>query len=141
MLLYKQNVTNSMRYWIVLRSKSLCTSTEVILEKINRVGCITLNRPKQMNTLTIDTFKSIHPKIIEWENDQNILMILIRGVGNAFCAGADVKSIRNFAVGDDKNAPLNFFKAGYKLIYEYSKCQKTFLALINGVTLGGGISN
>ncbi len=121
MIGYPKNLLNSIRNLISQRSKSLCTSTDqVILEKINRVGCITLNRPKQMNTLTIEMFKSIHPKIIEWGNDGNVSMILIRGAGkDTFSAGGDIKSIQNFASGNMQNSASDYFKAGNYYYYNY----------------------
>ncbi len=115
------------------------SNNEVLLQKINKTGCITLNRPKQLNALNLSMVNSILPKLREWENDDSISMILIRGTGGtAFCAGGDIKTIRENVVKGDERAALDFFKNEYKLNFEISQCKKPYVALIHGVTMGGG---
>jgi 3-hydroxyisobutyryl-CoA hydrolase len=122
-------------------TKSMGTSSnEVLLEKINKIGCITLNRPKQLNALNLSMVHTILQKLIEWQDDDTVAMILIRGTGNtAFCAGGDIKTIRENVINGDERAALDFFKNEYKLNYEISQCKRPYVALIHGVTMGGGM--
>jgi enoyl-CoA hydratase/carnithine racemase len=124
----------------VIFAKSLSTSREdVILEKINHVGCITINRPKELNAFNLTILKNIGSKINEWNADDSVFMVLIRGAGNtAFCAGADIKSIRDHYVKGNERAALDIFKNGYLLVNEYSSLKKPFIAIINGITMGSG---
>ena len=116
-------------------------SDEVILEKIKNIGVITLNRPKQLNALNLPMARQIYKQMKIWETDSSISFILIQnGKGsNAFCAGGDIKAIREHAIsGETKNA-LEFFNEEYILNYSISVCKKPYVALINGITMGGGV--
>ncbi len=115
-------------------------SSEVILNKINNIGCITLNRPKQLNALNLNMVKEMQKQLNDCEEDPKIKAIVIKGAGEtAFCAGGDVKSQRNFLLQGKLDSAMEFFREEYKLNYQISNCKKPYIALINGVTMGGGV--
>ena len=105
--------------------------------KIDNVGIIILNRPKALNALNLQMAKSIKKKLIQWRNNKNISCIIIKGIGNAFCAGGDIKSI----CLSKKNSSLrkNFFKEEYELNYLIKNFPKPYLAIWDGIVMGGGV--
>jgi 3-hydroxyisobutyryl-CoA hydrolase len=66
-------------------------------------------------------------------------MIVVKGVGNAFCAGGDVKSIREKFLTGSTRAGIEFFKKEYILDYKIASLNKPYVALLNGITMGGGV--
>ncbi len=112
---------------------------EIIVEKVNHVGQMTLNRPKELNALNLPIVKAIRSTLQDWQHDDDVAMVLLKAAGSlAFCAGADIKSIREHCARGDERAALEVFKNGYCLINEYSKYRKPFVTLMNGLTMGSG---
>ena len=116
---------------------------EVLFQVENGVGVITLNRPERLNALTYNMIKSISNHLIDWEQDNDIKSVIIEGAGEkAFCAGGDVVSLRNQVLlegGPPTELSRNFFYDEYLLNYKINKYKKPFIALIDGVTMGGGV--
>ena len=76
----------------------------------------------------------------DFESDNNIRAIIIRGAGEtAFCAGGDIKKVRENNLNGKKSEAMRFFRDEYKLNYTISNLKKPYIALLNGVTMGGGV--
>lgn len=110
----------------------------VIFEQQGAFGIVTLNRPKALNALTWDMCKAIRAQLVEWERAPGVKAVMIKGAGGkAFCAGGDVRWVREAAPADPDFA-AQFFHEEYRLnalIHHYSK---PCLALIDGIVMGGG---
>ncbi|KAL3836281.1 hypothetical protein ACJMK2_021718 [Sinanodonta woodiana] len=112
---------------------------EVILQKIDTKGVITLNRPKALNALNLNMIRKILPKMTEWENDPKMTMVIIKGVGEkAFCAGGDIRAVTEAGKVGDKLAQ-DFFKEEYILNNKIGTYHLPYVALIDGITMGGGV--
>jgi enoyl-CoA hydratase len=103
------------------------------------LGLLTLNRPKALNALNHNMIQMLYTTLAQWQNDPNIVLVVIQGIGErGFCAGGDIKSVyHNGPTGCSKS--LDFFRDEYRLnrlIFHYSK---PYVALVHGVTMGGGI--
>jgi len=114
-------------------------SDEILFEKRNGLGLITLNRPQALNALNYSMVKLMHKALKDWENDPAVLAVLVKGEGEkAFCAGGDIRSIyESITSGHDEHA--HFFRDEYALneyIYSYPK---PYIALMNGYVMGGGM--
>ena len=114
-------------------------SDEILFEKKKGLGLITLNRPKALNALNYSMIKLMHKTLKDWESDQEVLAVLVKGEGEkAFCAGGDIRSIyESITSGSDMHT--HFFRDEYalnKYIYTYSK---PYIALMNGYVMGGGM--
>jgi len=111
---------------------------EVILENYGTKCLITLNRPKALNALNLEMIRKITPALKQWESEEKVL-ILIRGVGGkAFCAGGDVISIIKSRNGQS-TLSHDFFYEEYQLNHLISTLQTPYVALIDGITMGGGV--
>jgi len=66
----------------------------VILEKAEHIGIITLNRPKQYNTFNTALARELNLALVEFEGDKDIRVVVIKGSGKAFCAGIDVSEFK-----------------------------------------------
>ncbi|XP_064308078.1 3-hydroxyisobutyryl-CoA hydrolase, mitochondrial isoform X1 [Phalacrocorax carbo] len=120
-------------------SKHTDLTAEVLLENRGGAGIITLNRPKALNALNFSMIKQIYPQIKTWEQDPETFLIIIKGTGGkAFCAGGDIKAIADAGkVGD--RLTKDFFREEYILNNAIGTCKKPYVALIDGITMGGGV--
>lgn len=102
-------------------------------------GIATLNRPKVLNSLDLPMIKILGPALTAWQEDSAIKTIILRGEGGkAFCAGGDVVAVAK-AASDDVTAGLEFFGEEYKLDHQISTLTKPFVALLDGIVMGGGV--
>lgn len=125
---------------------------EIHFEQKGSLAIVTLNRPKALNALTLDMVRAFAPRLEAWEEDPEIAAVLIKGAGEkAFCAGGDVRAAwdagREFAPAggyDPMSAPEDclprrFFLEEYRLNRRIHRFPKPYIALLDGVTMGGGL--
>ncbi len=114
-------------------------SPEVIIQRRGHALWITLNRPQALNALNHPMAVTIHRAIIDAIADPAVAHIVIDGAGDrAFCAGGDVALLgregrQNRALWE------NFFHDEYRMNQAIARCGKPWVALIDGITMGGGV--
>ena len=105
----------------------------IIVEKKDAVGIITLNRPKALNALSAALTKELETALIELDGDNSIGCMVITGSEKAFAAGADIKEMQPKSYMD---AYLDDF---ITVAWEHiSKIRKPIIAAVSGYALGGG---
>jgi enoyl-CoA hydratase len=119
----------------------MSASDEILLERQGGLGIVTLNRPQALNTLSLAMYRRFDPQLVAWGEDENVRAIIVRGAGDrAFCAGGDVRAIfdarREGAGSGDYKA--DFFREEYRLIERVHRFPKPYIALVDGITMGGG---
>lgn len=98
-----------------------------------------LNRPKQLNALDQSMLELLKSKIEEWEQSPRCHVIIGTGNGRAFCAGGDVKTIvQNLQKGNPETG-IRFFKEEFELDYALARLKTPYIAILDGVTMGGGV--
>lgn len=114
--------------------------TDTILARKNgALGHITLNRPKTLNALTEDMCVAMTEALQNFAADPTIGAVLIDGAGGrAFCAGGDVVMLHDSGKAKDNRAE-NFWRTEYALDEYISRYPKPYIALIDGVVMGGGV--
>ena len=113
-------------------------TADVLLCNEGPLGHITLNRPKALNALTHDMCRTIYQALQDWALDPGIHAVLIDAVpGRAFCAGGDIRSIYELGRTDLPEAEA-FFATEYRLNAAIRHFPKPYVALLNGITMGGG---
>ena len=112
-------------------------------ERRGALGLITLNRPKALNALSEDMITGLAAALDQWENDNAVEQVAIQSASDrAFCAGGDIRSVAEasrHAQLTGGPAPTDFFRAEYRLNYRIKHYPKPFIALINGIVMGGGV--
>jgi enoyl-CoA hydratase/carnithine racemase len=102
-------------------------------------GVITLSRPKALNSLTADMCASMDDRLRRWARDESVRAVLIEGEGErAFCAGGDIRWLATTATQDPVEA-ATFFRTEYKLNNLIASFEKPYVALIDGICMGGGV--
>ncbi len=107
----------------------------ILIEKIDAVGKITLNRPEKYNSFVREMALALQEKLEECANDDSIRCILITGAGKAFCAGQDLKE------ATDPNGPEieKIVREHYNpIIQKIREIEKPVIAAVNGVAAGAG---
>jgi enoyl-CoA hydratase/carnithine racemase len=111
----------------------------VLFEKRGAAGLITLNRPKALNALTHGMCLQMAAQLHAWARDDAVKCVVVRGAGDrAFCAGGDIRSLYESGISKSPYA-LNFYRDEYVLNAAIKHYPKPYVALINGIVMGGGV--
>jgi enoyl-CoA hydratase len=112
---------------------------EILFSIDGRAGLVTLNRPKALNALTLEMFRALHGQLREWEGDDRVERIIIEGAGDrAFCAGGDIRRLYEWGLAMDPRF-LDLFREEYLLNTYIKYYSKPYIALIDGIFMGGGV--
>jgi len=112
----------------------------VLFEARGGAGVITLNRPKALNALTLEQIRQIDPALRRWAADPSVAVVVIEGTGEkAFCAGGDIRALYDAASAGDVDFLADFYREEYTLNRRIKTCAKPYVALIDGITMGGGV--
>lgn len=127
---------------------ALDAAPQVLQQVINRVAILTLNRPAALNALSLSMLHELTAQIERIRADDRITAVVLRGAGGkAFCAGGDVRALYDSAV-DRRALPadparngawVRFFIDEYRLDYAIHTFPKPVVALMDGITMGGGM--
>ena len=104
----------------------------ILVDREERVGTITLNRPKALNALNSQVMHEVTGAAAEFDNDPGIGAIIITGNDKAFAAGADIKEMSELSFGDVFGQ--DFFATWTKL----AAVRTPLIAAVAGYALGGG---
>src|SRR5258706_14563404 len=115
-------------------------NNDILLSREGALGHITLNRPKALNALTHEMCASILGQLHEWAREPLVNAVLIDAVpGRAFCAGGDLRAIYETGRKNDGTAQA-FFTPEYRMNPAVKPFPKPYVALIDGIAMGGGVS-
>src|ERR1700761_8083493 len=121
-------------------SASPAVSDEVATYVANRIGFIELERPKALNALSTGMIRAMHAALDAWREDPGVLAVVVRSQHpRAFCAGGDVRYLYESAQRGDLAARDTFFTEEYSLNHAIFTYPKPYIALMNGVVMGGGM--
>ena len=112
----------------------------VLVRRDGRAGRITLNRPRALNALDTGMIHAVAEAIEAWRGDPAVHAVVIEGAGGrAFCAGGDIRAVRADSLAARHSAVEAFFTAEYALNQAIADYPKPFVALVDGICMGGGI--
>ena len=106
----------------------------VKLDIRDRIAVITINRPEKRNALSLEVREDLYQKLKEVDSMKDIRAAIITGAGEAFVAGADIASMKDYTVEDALNASRN----GSRIFSFIENMRIPVIAAINGWALGGG---
>lgn len=114
-------------------------SDEVLIRREGRAGRITMNRPKALNALTHAMVGRIWEALLAWRDDPGVELVLLDGAGDrALCAGGDVRSLYDGRHDGSVHARA-FWRDEYRLNALIARYPKPYVAIQDGVVMGGGI--
>ena len=118
-------------------------NSDVVAEVHGRLACITLNRPKALNALSLAMVRTLTQVLRQWQSDPDILAVVIRGQGKegpfgSFCAGGDIRFFHQAAWAGD-TALADFFTEEYALNHLIHTYSKPYIAFMDGIVMGGGM--
>lgn len=113
-------------------------NTVVITEKKDSVGYIYMNSPKKFNALDRTMLVEIMEALDLFEKDDEVNVIVITGIGKAFCAGGDVSFFFKNIGNPDEESIQEIFRLVGELVIKMKKLPKIIIGAVNGVAAGGG---
>jgi enoyl-CoA hydratase len=111
----------------------------VLLETEGRAAYVTLNRPRALNALTHEMVRTVTAALDEWEKDPSVETVVIGGAGDrGLCAGGDIRAFHHDAVTGG-TASTDFWRDEYTLNARIARFRKPYVALMDGIVMGGGV--
>ncbi|MBI3445819.1 MAG: enoyl-CoA hydratase/isomerase family protein [Magnetospirillum sp.] len=115
-------------------------TSEIHFDRTGKLGRITLDRPKALNALTLGQVHKMHPQLDAWAADADIACVTIEGAGEkAFCAGGDIKQLYEACKAGEMEFVAAFYRDEYRLNRRIKTMPKPYVALIDGIVMGGGV--
>lgn len=112
---------------------------EIITRITGQVGRITLNRPKALNALNTDMVHAMTKALLAWKDDDRVKVVVVDGEGEkGFCAGGDIRMLHDSGKAGTDEA-WRFWHDEYQLNTLIKRYPKPYVALIDGITMGGGV--
>ncbi|MBM7832227.1 enoyl-CoA hydratase [Agromyces cerinus] len=104
------------------------------------VGHVTLDRPQALNALSYEMIVELSAIFELWRNDSEVGVVVLDGAGErGFCAGGDIRELYTYATNDDHAEARQFFREEYRLDAMIARYPKPVVAIMDGITMGGGI--
>ena len=115
------------------------SDSEILARVENGLGRITLNRPKALHALNTNMCRLMTAALLGWDKDASVKAVLIDHSGErGFCAGGDIRMLAESGAGDGAEA-REFFATEYRLNELLFRYEKPVIAIVDGVTMGGGV--
>lgn len=117
---------------------------EILIARQGNVASVTLNRPRALNALTQPMALGLDAGLKEWRNDPAIQAVVVRGAAREngtrpFCSGGDIRVIYGERNDPAHKFAVEFYEEEYRLNRRIYRYPKPYIALIDGVVMGGGV--
>lgn len=113
--------------------------TSVLARRHGRAGWITLNRPEAINALDLPVIRAVTEHLRQWQDDPDIALVVLDGAGErGFCAGGDIRAVRESAHGDPTLA-ATLWREEYELDALIAHYPRPVAVVMDGITMGGGV--
>ncbi len=116
------------------------TDPEILFDRRGAAGLVTLNRPQALNAVNHAMVRALTTMLIQWADDPGITRVIIRAAGGrAFSAGGDIRHLYDLGRAGDHAAQVAFMRDEYRLDALIKHYRKPYVALIDGIVMGGGV--
>jgi enoyl-CoA hydratase len=114
-------------------------SMRIRFDRQGALAIVTLDRPQALNALTLEMVAALDDQLSAWAQDASVAAVVIRGAaGRAFCAGGDIRALHDASKKGDAY-PRDFYRTEYRLNHRIKTYPKPYIALIDGIVMGGGV--
>jgi enoyl-CoA hydratase len=118
----------------------MTSEPEILFERRGAAGVVTLNRPSALNAVSHAMVRALAQRLSEWETDPAVTRVIVTaGGGRAFSAGGDLRSLYDLGRAGRYGEALDYFRDEYALNARIKRCRKPYVALIDGIVMGGGV--
>jgi enoyl-CoA hydratase len=113
---------------------------DVLFERRGAAGLITLNRPQALNAVSLAMVRVLTRQLAEWEADPAVTRVIVTANGGrAFSAGGDLRALYDLGRARRYDEALVYFREEYALNARIKRYRKPYVALIDGIVMGGGV--
>jgi enoyl-CoA hydratase len=118
----------------------MASEPEILFNRRGTVGLITLNRPKALNAVTPNMVRLLASQLKDWARDPAVTRVVISAAGErAFSAGGDIRALYEIGRAGHYDEMLIFWREEYALNALINRYPKPYVALIDGIVMGGGV--
>jgi len=115
-------------------------NSDILFERRGAAGIVTLNRPKALNAVTHGMVRSLRAQLDAWGRDAAVTRVVIVAAGErAFSAGGDIRELYDLGQAGRYDEALQFLRDEYPLNAAIKNYRKPYVALIDGIVMGGGV--
>ncbi len=113
---------------------------DILFERRGAAGLVTLNRPQALNAVTHDMVLALRAQLDAWADDPAVTRVVIQAAGErAFSAGGDIRALYDLGQAGRHAEALQFWRDEYPLNAAIKNYRKPYIALIDGIVMGGGV--
>jgi enoyl-CoA hydratase len=118
----------------------MTTESEILFERRGAAGVVTLNRPQALNAVTHNMVCLLGAQLGEWAKDPAVTRVIVTAGGErAFSAGGDIRALYELGQSGRHADALQFWREEYALNALIKRYPKPYVALIDGIVMGGGV--
>ena len=115
------------------------SSVDILFERHGTAGLVILSRPHALNAVTHAMVRALTEQLVAWADDTAVTRVIVLAAGTrAFSAGGDLKAIHELGRSGRYDDALEFWWDEYRLNALIKHYRKPYVALIDGVVMGGG---
>jgi enoyl-CoA hydratase len=115
-------------------------TSDILFERRGAAGLVTLNRPQALNAVTLGMVRAFTRQLQEWRDDPSITRVVLTAAGGrAFSAGGDIRALYDAGMTGRHDEMLAFYGEEYVLNTIIKHYPKPYMALIDGIVMGGGV--
>jgi enoyl-CoA hydratase len=113
---------------------------EIRIERRGGLVVVVLNRPRALNALSLAMCRALDDGLRRWQADPEVHAVVIKGAGErAFCAGGDIRWLYEVLTTRGEEEALRFYALEYPMNARLHRFTKPYVALLDGITMGGGV--
>jgi enoyl-CoA hydratase len=113
---------------------------DIQFERRGAAGVVILNRPQALNAVTYEMVRALRAALDDWAGDPSVTRVVIMANGGrAFSAGGDIRALTDLGKAGKIDEALQFWRDEYPLNATIKNYRKPYVALIDGIVMGGGV--
>jgi enoyl-CoA hydratase len=118
----------------------MTSEPEILFERRGAAGIVTLNRPQALNAVTHGMVRALRARLDQWRDDPAVTRVVVMAAGGrAFSAGGDLRALYDLGRAGRHEEACDFWRDEYALNAVIKHYRKPYVALIDGIVMGGGV--